>query len=142
MQMSQPDDSSPGTRVTRLRRFGLLALASPSPIAATSKAQPRTLSKGAAAEKAVKLDPLSAAPWRDETSTLPPLPISLCVISLTPPVTTHLEVRGLSREPLTDESTLRIPFTALKSRVTRGKAKELILRLIATLPGAPRSGEV
>jgi len=43
------------------------------------------------------------------------------------------EVRGLSREPLTDNSTLRIPFTALKSPATRARVKQLILRLAASL---------
>lgn len=42
-------------------------------------------------------------------------------------------VKSLSKEPLDDDSTLRIPFTALKNTKTRDKAKELIRELIADL---------
>lgn len=49
------------------------------------------------------------------------------------------EVQGFSREPLKDGSTLRIPFSAMKSQATRESVKQLIRQLAEQLEA--RSGQ-
>jgi hypothetical protein len=46
-------------------------------------------------------------------------------------------LRSLTREPLSDATTLRLPFAALKKQRSRDRVKELLVHLIADLKGGP-----